>query len=113
MSLPNLTQSSLRRQATEKSFERGESYYKAGSVASLTQRGQTLRGEVEGNEAYPYCVSLQLDSGGIKTTHCTCDYNFEGWCKHIVATLLTCIHQPAKIEVCPTPAQLLERLEPQ
>jgi uncharacterized Zn finger protein len=113
MSFLNLTEASLRRQTTAQSFKRGESYYQSGSVVSLTQRGQVLRGEVEGSEVHPYCVSLQFDSGGIKTTHCTCDYNLEGWCKHTVATLLTCIRQSAKIEVRPTPAQLLERLEPQ
>jgi uncharacterized Zn finger protein len=113
MSLLNLTEASLCRQATAKSFERGESYYQSGSVVSLTQRGQVLRADVEGNEVHPYCVTLQFDSGGIKTVNCTCEYSFEGWCKHIVATVLTCIRQPEKIETRPTPDQLLAPLDPQ
>jgi uncharacterized Zn finger protein len=113
MSLLNLTEASLRHQATVKSFERGESYYQSGSVVSLTQRGQVLRADVEGSEVHPYCVTLQFDSGGIKTVNCTCEYSFEGWCKHIIATVLTCIRQPNKIETRPTPDQLLDRLDPQ
>jgi uncharacterized Zn finger protein len=113
MPLLNLTEASLRRQATAQSFERGESYYKSGSVVSLTQRGQTLRADVEGSNVRPYCVTLQLDSGGIKTAYCNCEYSFEGWCKHIVATVLTCIRQPEKIETRPTPDQLLAPLNPQ
>jgi uncharacterized Zn finger protein len=34
------------------------------------------------------------------------------WCKHIVATILTCIHSPKNITDRPTLAQLLDRLDP-
>ncbi len=113
MSLLSLTEASLRRQATARSFERGETYYKAGSVVSLIQRGQVIRADVEGNDVHPYRITLQFDSGGITAIDCTCEYNLEGWCKHMVATLLTCIRQPEKIETRPTPTQLLDRLDPQ
>jgi uncharacterized Zn finger protein len=113
MSLLNLTEASLRRQATAKSFERGESYYQSGSVVSLTQRGQVLRADVEGSNVHPYCVTVEFDSGGIKTVYCNCEYCFEGWCKHIVAIVLTCIRQPEKIETRPTPDQLLTPLDSQ
>ena len=113
MSLLSLTEASLRRQATARSYERGETYYKAGSVVSLIQRGQIIRADVEGNDVHPYHINLEFDSGGITAIDCTCDYNLEGWCKHIVATLLTCIRQPEKVEPRPTPTQLLDRLDPQ
>ncbi len=111
MTIPNLTEARLHRQATSKSFERGEDYYKSGAVVSVTQRGQVIQATVEGNEAHPYLITLQADSGGITTANCTCEYNFEGWCKHIVATLLTCIRQPDQIEARPTPNQILDRLD--
>ncbi len=110
MALPNLTPATIQYQATEPSYTRGESYFRSGAVVSLTQRQQTLQAEVEGNEVTPYRVTLDFDGGGVTQAACTCPYNFEGWCKHIVATLLTCIHQPETIEQRPTLAQLLDGL---
>ena len=111
MSLPNLTVVTLQHHATEPSFTRGERYFRAGAVVSLTQRQQTLQAEVEGNEVIPYQVTIDFDGGGVVTyAHCTCPYDFGGWCKHIVASLLVCIHQPETIEQRPSLAQLLAPL---
>lgn len=98
MTIPHLNEALIRSHATAQSFERGESYYRNGSVASLTQRGSCLMGAVEGSEYEPYRVSIQFDAGGLTSATCTCPYNFEGWCKHIVATLLTSLHHPDQIE---------------
>ena len=110
MALPNLTPATIQYHATEPSFTQGESYFRSGAVVSLTQRQQTLQAEVEGNEVTPYRVTIDVDGGGVTHANCTCAYNFEGWCKHIVATLLACIHQPETIEQRPTLAQLLNPL---
>ena len=110
MTLPNFTSATLQHQATEQSYTRGESYFRSGAVVSLTQRQQTLQAEVEGNEVTPYRVTINFDGGGVTHADCTCPYSFGGWCKHIVATLLTCIHQPETIEQRPTLAQLLDSL---
>ncbi|WP_458789392.1 SWIM zinc finger family protein [Adonisia turfae] len=80
------------------------------SLVSLTQRQNTLQGEVEGNEPLPYRITIDFDDGGITNTHCTCPYSFEGWCKHIVATLIACIEQPDTIEQRSTLSQLLDSL---
>ncbi len=108
----NFTEAVLRRHATTQSFNRGEAYAKLGAVASLTLRGQVLQAEVEGSDVQPYRVTVQFDEGGITTADCTCEYSFEGWCKHIVAMLLVCLRQPNTIEPRPTLAQLLDRLNP-
>lgn len=113
MSLLSLTEASLRRQATAPSFERGEAYFQSGSVVSLIQRGQVIHADVEGNDVHPCHITLHFDPGGITGVDCTCEYSLKGWCEHIVATLLTCIRQPEKIETRPTLEQLLDRLEPQ
>ncbi len=110
MPLPNLTPATLQHHATEQSYSRGESYFRSGAVVSFTQRQQTLQAEVEGNEVTPYRVTIDFDGGGVTHTDCTCLYEFGGWCKHIVATLLACIHQPDTIEQRPTLAQLLAPL---
>ncbi len=101
MPLPNLTLSILQHHATQKSYTRGESYFRSGAVVSLTQRQKVIQAEVEGNDAIPYRVTIDLDEGGVTDVSCTCPYCFEGWCKHIVATLLVCIHQPETLEQRP------------
>ncbi|NJL43670.1 MAG: SWIM zinc finger domain-containing protein [Pseudanabaena sp. SU_2_4] len=77
------------------------------------QRGKTIQADVEGNEASNYRVTIGFDTAGITSAICTCPYNYEGWCKHIAATLLTCVRQPNSIEERPTLVQLLDRLDHQ
>ncbi len=108
--IPKLSEASIRRQATSQSLERGQDYYKSGSVTSLIQRGNELSANVEGSEFDPYRVSIDFDKGGITNAFCTCPYNFEGWCKHIIATLLTCLHQPDRIDQRPELDELLAPL---
>ena len=111
MSIPQLSETTLRRHANAQPFEQGEAYYRAGAVGHLRQRGNTLQAAVEGNEVEPYTVHLTFDEGGLTTAHCSCAYSFEGWCKHIVATALVCLHQPELIEERPALECLLERLD--
>ncbi|MDX2240486.1 MAG: SWIM zinc finger family protein [Leptolyngbyaceae cyanobacterium bins.302] len=108
--IPTLSKATIQHHTTPQSFERGESYYRSGSVYSLAQRGNTLTAKVEGSEAEPYHINIHFDPGGITNATCTCPYNYDGWCKHIVATLLTCLHHPDQIEQRPELAQLLAPL---
>lgn len=110
MTLPKLTLSTIKRYATDKSFSRGQSYWKSGAVISLTQRQNTLQSEVEGNDPEPYRISVDFDSGGITNANCSCPYSFAGWCKHIVAVLIACVEAPDTIEQRPTLAQLLDAM---
>ncbi|MEM8637809.1 MAG: SWIM zinc finger family protein [Cyanobacteria bacterium P01_G01_bin.54] len=110
MSLPHLTTTTLQQYSSDNAYARGEDYFRSGAVVSVTQRQQTLQAVVEGNQPTPYRVTIAFDEGGITQAHCTCAYDWGGWCKHIVATLLTCIHQPERVEQRPTVQQLLEPL---
>jgi uncharacterized Zn finger protein len=102
MSIPSIDRTTIQRNATTQSFTRGESYYQAEAVAALTQRGNMLQAEVEGTEPMPYRVMVQFEAGDITAARCTCSYSLEGWCKHIIAALLTCVHQPETIETRPS-----------
>ncbi len=106
-----ISETTIQHHATDNSFSRGEDYYHRGAVTDLVQRGKTIHAEVEGSEVAPYRVSLQFDSGGITSVCCTCPYDDEGWCKHIVATALTWVRQPDRVELRPTLPQLLDRLD--
>lgn len=106
-----ITEFTIRRHANTKSFQRGEAYYEAGAVHTVTQRGHLLQAEVAGTEARPYHVNLSFDSSGLTSANCTCAYNFDGWCKHIIATMLVCARDSESIEQRPTLEQLLNRLD--
>ncbi len=109
--LPRLTEALIRQNATSQSFERGMSYYRNGAVRSVVRRGQEITAEVEGSEYEPYRVRIVFDDAGIRKATCTCPYDWGGWCKHIVATLLTCIHSPETIEERPPLETLLAELD--
>ncbi|NJM76835.1 MAG: hypothetical protein HC852_14890 [Acaryochloridaceae cyanobacterium RU_4_10] len=108
--IPKLSEAFIRRHATSQSLERGQDYYQSGSVTSLIQRGKELSAKVEGSEFEPYRISIGFNKGGVTSVFCTCPYDFEGWCKHIIATLLTCLHQPDRIEQRPELTELLAPL---
>ncbi|MDZ7970372.1 MAG: SWIM zinc finger domain-containing protein [Nostoc sp. DedSLP03] len=110
MSIPQISEFTIRRHANAKSFQRGEAYYNAGAVNAVIQRGHQLQADVVGTEARPYHVSLNFDSSGLTSVKCTCAYDYEGWCKHIVATMLVCARNSENIEQRPTLEELLNRL---
>ena len=111
MSIPKLSEAVIRHHANAKSFQRGEEYYQAGAVISLTQRGNLLQSEVEAREIGTYAVRVKFDCNGITYTDCNCAYNFDGWCKHIVATMLMCVRNPGNIQQRPTLEKLLDSLD--
>ncbi|WP_445632112.1 SWIM zinc finger family protein [Nostoc sp. DSM 114167] len=110
MSIPQISEFTIRRHANAKSFQRGEAYYNAGAVHTVIQRGHRLQADVLGTEARPYHVNLNFDSSGLTSVKCTCAYDYEGWCKHIVATMLVCARNSENIEQRPTLEELLNRL---
>ncbi|MBE9006275.1 SWIM zinc finger domain-containing protein [Fortiea sp. LEGE XX443] len=111
MSIPKISEFTIRRYANGKSYQRGEAYYESGAVDTITRRGDLLQAEVDGSEARAYRVNLSFDGHSVTSANCTCAYNFDGWCKHIVATMLVCVRQPEIIEHRPTLEQLLNRLD--
>ncbi|MEH2332181.1 SWIM zinc finger family protein [Nostoc sp.] len=111
MSIPQISEFTIRRHANAKSFQRGEAYYNAGAVNAVIQRGHLLQADVLGTEARPYHVNLNFDSSGLTSVKCTCAYDYEGWCKHIVATMLVCARNSENIEQRPTLEELLNRLD--
>jgi len=106
----NFTEATIRQFATAESFRRGEEYYEQGAVISMIRRGNVLQAEVEGSQYEPYQVRVTFDAAGIAEAGCTCPYDWGGWCKHIVATLLAALDEPEEIEERPPVAEMLARL---
>ena len=96
--LPKLTESIIRQHASSDSYQRGCEYYEQGAVLRVVRRGQQFQAEVEGSQYEPYRVQITYDAGGITQAMCSCPYEWGGWCKHIVATLLAYVCDPAQID---------------
>jgi len=110
MTIPTLSKATLRGQTTAQSFERGWCYYRESRVISVVRRGDVLQAEVEGGQYQAYRVRVRFDEGGVTEALCSCPYSWGGWCKHIVAALLVCLHEPESVEVRPELKELLDEL---
>jgi uncharacterized Zn finger protein len=108
---PKFTAASIRQHASADSYQRGREYYEQGAVGRVVRRGQQLQAEVEGSQYEPYRVQITCDAGGIVQPTCSCPYDWGGWCKHIVATLLVQVHKPENIKERPAVQTLLAGLE--
>ena len=113
MPIPKFTENTIRYNTTPKSLERGEACYLNRTIDTITLRGNILQAKVEGSESQPYRVRIGFENQGFTELTCTCAYSMDGWCKHVVATLLVCLRQPQKIAERPTLEHLLDRLNHQ
>ena len=107
----NLTEAAIRRQSTAQSFERGQDYYRSSTVFGIVRRGNQIVAQVMGSHYDPYTVSIDFDRGGLTDVTCDCPYDWGGWCKHIIATLLVCLHEPERVEERPMSTDLLADLD--
>jgi uncharacterized Zn finger protein len=109
--IPHLNEAALREYATHKSFDRGIDYYQQGAVIEISQRGNCIHAEVGGTESMSYFINLEFNDKSITIADCTCPYDYGGWCKHLVAVGLTCLHKPKSIPTLHTLEQQLDRLD--
>ncbi len=94
MTTLKLTDAVIRAGATDKSFARGQELYRNGAISDTAIQGNILTGYCEGMQAPFYKVRAELDAGGVRAASCNCEYEFSGYCKHVVALLLTFAHKP-------------------
>ena len=110
--LPRITEAAIHAKVTESSYDRGVDYYHSGTVESATLRGSQLFAEVQGSEWDPYQVGITF-LGSDFTASCTCPYDWGGYCKHVVATLLTAADNNGSVPIAVKPpvADLLASLD--
>ena len=110
--LPRITDAAIRAKVTEKSYDRGVDYHDWGMVERMTQRGGQLFAEVQGSEWESYRVGVTF-LGADFTASCTCPYDWGGYCKHVVATLLTVADNSGSVPIDAKPplADLLDGLD--
>ncbi|MBK8799490.1 MAG: SWIM zinc finger family protein [Anaerolineales bacterium] len=80
-------------------------------MLAINRRGNLITGEVQGSEFEPYTVTVTLDEDdAILSAGCTCPVGAGGYCKHIVAVLLSVLKTPAAVAVRADLATLLAGL---
>lgn len=105
-----LSEAAIRAGATEKSFARGRELFRRDAVSRAAIQGRTLSGVCEGSGSPFYRVRAELDEGGVRSASCTCPYDFGGYCKHVIALLLSYAHEHESFAVRKEPAELLSEL---
>ncbi len=99
------------------SYGRGLKYFRNGHISDAILRGDTLHAECEGSREAAYRLSATLArvgssesaqaaegkpfplAGGPQVTSYNCECEAGGFCKHLVALLLTWINKPETVEV--------------
>jgi uncharacterized Zn finger protein len=83
----------IRDLCTESSFERGARYFEEGRVEIVDASLSGAVAKVRGTDDYE--VEIDLDDG--INASCSCPYDWGGYCKHIVATLLALSQEKEKV----------------
>ncbi|MBI5472731.1 MAG: SNF2 helicase associated domain-containing protein, partial [Ignavibacteriae bacterium] len=87
---------------------RGRAYFHDGRVQFESVENNLVRASVDGSDIYH--VELHGDASGFEAT-CTCPFQWDGKCKHIVATMLATLYRNAKVEYTPLQAEQSRREE--
>ncbi|MGE0132622.1 MAG: SWIM zinc finger domain-containing protein [Blastocatellales bacterium] len=111
MTTLKLTDAVIRAGANEKVFARGQELYRNSAVSDAAIQGNVLTGNCEGTQSPFYKVRAELDRGGVREASCDCEYEFGGYCKHIVALLLTFAREPEQFVVREDMAKRLAELD--
>ena len=74
----------IRTLCTGDSFDRGVRYFKEGRVQKINLSSGILNAKVIGTKTYEVTIDIDNDF----SSSCTCPYDFDGYCKHIIAVLL-------------------------
>lgn len=109
--IPWLTEARIHEHTDSRSYERGMNYHASGDVLSIVQHGHTLQAVVKGSSYTPYSILIQFDETRFAAYSCSCPYGAGGFCKHLAAVLLTCLHTPEAVEERPVLEELLDTLD--
>ncbi len=91
-SIPIITEEDVRDLVGDGSFQRGQRYFRDDRIFDTRRAGMTLKAKCEGSRSTPYRVEVTFDDAGIADTDCSCPIG--GYCKHVVALLLTWLSEP-------------------
>jgi uncharacterized Zn finger protein len=91
----NVNKETIQDRCTDPVFERGQTYRREGQIQQLDRFDDLVTAVVLGSN--PYDVTVKFDGRSLET-QCTCPYDGQGDCKHVVAVLLTIADNPPEDE---------------
>lgn len=94
--------------ASPETVVRGRAYFHDGRVHLETVTDNFIHATVDGSDFFT--VEMHSDASGFDAT-CTCPFQWEGKCKHIIATMLATLYNNAKLEYAPQQVQQARREE--
>ena len=109
--LSPLSDDIIARQTDAGSFSRGKTYFRGKRIFNAVRRGDLLRARCRGSSGGPYLVEATLAPADKPKSRnpikyqCNCPRG--GFCKHVVALLLTWIDKPDSFDVRPPIADVL------
>ena len=80
-----ISNESIRNLCNSKTYQKGLDYYSEGRVNNVTIKGKRIYASVRGT--YNYNVKKTMKKDYIFDS-CSCPYDWDGSCKHVIATLL-------------------------
>lgn len=92
--IENLTETKVKEMAGDKIFSRGYDYFVRGNVGEIIKTEKDVRAKVLGRGGTLYSVHIKGKGRRLESS-CTCP--FGGFCKHIVAVLLSLVRKSADI----------------
>jgi len=99
----------IERHVGERSFQRGDEYFRSNMIFDCRREDKLLRGRCYGRSAADYVLSARVDGGRILEAVCQCPVGAGGRCKHMAALLLTWLHEPEEFrETAPLAKRLAE-----
>src|ERR1700742_2790598 len=106
--IPQITAYDIRRHCGDKNFERGEQYYKNGSIFEARIDKQVLKASCSGSRDMDYPVTGSIKRNGIASCGFTCPVGESEHCKHVAALLLTWVRKPKLFEQMPDIEKVLQ-----
>ncbi|WP_050033991.1 SWIM zinc finger family protein [Halorubrum halophilum] len=91
----NIDTETIQHRCTDPVFERGQTYRREGRIQQLDRFDDLVSAVVSGSN--PYDVTIKF-SGRSLETQCTCPYDGQGDCKHVIAVLLAIADDPPEDE---------------
>ena len=106
-----ITESAIQSASSAASFARGYALYREGAIFDTFIQGEVLTGKCQGSGAPYYQLQVRIDDGGFIDAFCDCPYDWGGYCKHLVALMLTYIHDPDEFVELQNTTTLLSGME--
>jgi uncharacterized Zn finger protein len=107
-SLSSLTKTDVRNWTEQRFYDRGENYVRQGRIQRPRRSNALLKAECQGSRPSPYHVEAELDTEGIAWAECSCPMGGGGYCKHVVALLLTWVQSPKDFTETPSLDETLQ-----